>query len=137
MDFLTDQVNINNNISLVLTSFILKLFVDMINKITKVPVKRLSGEQLQSALSSVPKWRLQENEISREYTLSNFEQTWVRSIQVINIFTYLTHQTGLFEPNIIEITPLGPSSNDINCESSSFHLPLHRINTHRHTIKSR
>lgn len=62
----------------------------MINKISKVPVAKLSTEQIQSALFTIPKWTLDNNEISREYTLSNFEQTWVSFINLIQLFNVLT-----------------------------------------------
>lgn len=49
----------------------------MINKISKVPVTKLTTEQIQKSLGSLPQWRYENNEISKEYTLGNFEQTWV------------------------------------------------------------
>lgn len=49
----------------------------MINKVTKVPVTKLSSEQVQTALSSLSGWIYSNNEISKEYKLGDFEQTWV------------------------------------------------------------
>ena len=51
--------------------------VDMINKITKIPVSKLSSEEIQKQLLNLSNWKYSNNEISKEYKLGNFEETWV------------------------------------------------------------
>ncbi|ODQ59421.1 hypothetical protein WICANDRAFT_17706, partial [Wickerhamomyces anomalus NRRL Y-366-8] len=48
----------------------------MINKITKIPVSKLSSEEIQKQLLNLSNWKYSNNEISKEYKLGNFEETW-------------------------------------------------------------
>ncbi|KAH3680563.1 hypothetical protein WICMUC_000237 [Wickerhamomyces mucosus] len=47
----------------------------MINKITKIPVIKLSKEQLNKSLLEIPEWIYFNNTISRDFKFLNFELT--------------------------------------------------------------
>lgn len=70
----------------------------MYNKIGKVAAQKLTTEAVQSTLSKGLKgWTIADNAIHREYTLGNFEQTWVSIVRIMNQIEpqelNLTHRT--------------------------------------------